>query len=45
MSAERKRINYTVVCVSEFAHAHNLTVKKAFQFLFAYKAIEFLEGH
>lgn len=43
MSEERKQINYAVVCVSEFAHKHNLTVKEAFQFLFQYKAIEFLK--
>lgn len=43
MSEERKRINYTVACVSEFAREHNLTVKEAFQFLFKYKAIEFLK--
>ena len=43
MNEKRKQINYTVVCVSEFAHAHNMTVKEAFQFLFEYKAIEFLK--
>lgn len=43
MCEESKKINYTVVCVNEFAHAHNLTVKEAFQFLFKYKAIEFLK--
>lgn len=43
MSEERKQINYTVACVSEFAHEHNITVKEAFQFLFEYKAIEFLK--
>lgn len=43
MSEERKQINYAVVCVSEFANKHNLSVKKAFQFLFEYKAIEFLK--
>lgn len=41
MSEERKQINYTVACVSEFAHKHNLTIKEAFRFLFEYKAIEF----
>lgn len=43
MSEERKQINYTVVCVNEFAHRHNLNIKEAFQFLFQYKAIEFLK--
>ena len=43
MSEERKQINYAVVCVSEFADKHNLSAKNAFQFLFEYKAIEFLK--
>lgn len=43
MSEERKQINYAVVCVSEFAKEHNLSAKKAFQFLFEHKAIEFLK--
>lgn len=43
MSKERKQINYTVACVSEFAHEHNMSVKEAFQFLFDYKAIDFLK--
>lgn len=43
MCEERKKINYTVVCVNEFAHEHNLTAKEAFQFLFEHKAIEFLK--
>lgn len=43
MSEERKQINYTVACVSEFACKHNLKVKEAFRFLYEYKAIEFLK--
>ena len=43
MSEERKQINYTVVCVNEFANRHNMKIKEAFQFLFQYKAIEFLK--
>lgn len=43
MSEERKQINYTVFCVNEFANRHNLKIKEAFQFLFQYKAIEFLK--
>lgn len=43
MSEERKQINYAVACVSEFAHKHNLAIKEAFQYLFDYKAIEFLK--
>lgn len=43
MSEERKQINYTVICVNEFARRHNLKIKEAFGFLFQYKAIEFLK--
>lgn len=43
MSEERKRISYTVACVAEFAKSHGLTLKDAFQFLYQYKAIEFLK--
>lgn len=43
MSEKRKQINYMVACVSEFAHKHDLKMKEAFQFLFEYKAIEFLK--
>lgn len=43
MSEERKKINYTVACVAEFAHNHGLTPKDAFRFLFRYRAIEFLK--
>lgn len=43
MCEERKQINYTVVCVNEFARKHNLKMKEAFQFLFQHKAIEFLK--
>ena len=43
MTELRKRIDYTVACVSEFANKYNLTQKAAFQFLYDYKAIEFLK--
>lgn len=43
MTAIRKRINYTVACVSEFADKHNMSQKEAFQFLDTYKAITFLK--
>lgn len=43
MSEKRKQINYAVVCVIEFAKKHNLSIKDAFQFLFQYKAIEFIK--
>ena len=37
MSEERKQINYTVICVNEFAHEHNLSVKKHFNICFSIK--------
>lgn len=43
MTEERKKINYTVALVAEFARLHTLTPKTAFQFLSQYKAIEFLK--
>ena len=44
MTETRKRINYTVACVSEFAKRYGSSPKEAFQFLYEYKAIEFLKG-
>lgn len=43
MNAERSRINYTIACVSEFAERQNMDQKTAFQYLFRYKAIEFIK--
>lgn len=43
MSEQKKMINFTVVCVNEFARKHNLSVKEAFQYLFQFKAIEFIK--
>ncbi len=43
MSEQRKRINYTVACVSEFARKHGLGLKVAFNFLFQHGAIGFLK--
>ncbi len=43
MGEERKQIDYTVVCVNEFARRHNLKLKEAFEFLFQHKAIAFLK--
>lgn len=43
MSEQRKQINYTVACVSEFARKHGLGMKEAFIFLFQHRAIEFLK--
>ena len=43
MTELRKRIDYTVACISELPDKHDLTQKAAFQFLYKYKAIEFLK--
>lgn len=43
MSEQKKMINFTVVCVNEFARKHNLNVKEAFQYLFQFKGIQFIK--
>jgi hypothetical protein len=39
----KKQINYTVVCVNEFARKKALHPRTAFLYLYQYKGIEFLE--
>ncbi len=43
MSEQKKIINFTVVCVNEFARKYNLSAKEAFQYLFQFKGIEFIK--
>ncbi len=43
MTELKKKINYTVACVSEFANKHEMTQQAAFQFLYEHKAIAFLK--
>ena len=38
MSEQRKQINYTVACVSEFARRFGLNLAAAFDYLYTYKA-------
>ncbi len=45
MSELKKKINYTVVCVNEFANRFHITAKEAFNYLYAYKGIEFIKEH
>ncbi len=45
MSELKKKINYTVVCVNEFARKFHITEKKAFTYLYDHKGIEFLKEH
>ena len=40
---KRKRINYSVVCVSEFAKKNKLSSQDAFRFLYDYKGLDFLD--
>jgi hypothetical protein len=39
------QINYTVVCVNEFAQKNNLSIKEAFLYLYNHKGIEFIKEH
>ncbi len=43
MTEQKKQIDYTVICVSEFAKKYNMKLKDAFQFLYQYKAIQFIK--
>ena len=43
MSELKKKINYTVVCVNEFANRFHITSKEAFIYLYNYKGIEFIK--
>ncbi|SFU75246.1 DUF3791 domain-containing protein [Butyrivibrio sp. M55] len=43
MSELKKKINYTVVCVNEFADKFNIDSKDAFTYLYDYKGIEFIK--
>lgn len=43
MSELKKKINYTVVCVNEFADRYHLSSKEAFTYLYDYRGIEFLK--
>lgn len=45
MSELKKKINYTVVCVNEFAKRFNIASKEAFNYLYTYKGIEFIKEH
>lgn len=45
ISENKKKINYTVVCVNEFAYRFNLDAKTAFRYLSDYKGIEFIKEH
>ena len=41
--SERKKVNYVIVCVNEFARRKRLSVQEAFHYLHRYKGIAFLD--
>lgn len=41
----RKQINYTVVCVNEFARRNKIDSLTAFEYLKEYKGLAFLDEH
>lgn len=43
MSELKKRINYMVVCVNEFADRYRMTPKEAFNYLHAHDGISFIK--
>jgi hypothetical protein len=43
MTELKKKINYTVVCVNEFAERYKISPKDAFSYLFDYQGIEFIK--
>ena len=45
MSEIKKKINYTVVCVNEFADRFKIDSKKAFNYLYGHKGIEFIKEY
>ncbi|MBR1742215.1 MAG: DUF3791 domain-containing protein [Lachnospiraceae bacterium] len=43
MSELKKKINYTVVCINEFANKFHITSKEAFMYLYDHAGIEFIK--
>lgn len=41
--SERKKVNYVIVCVNEFARRKGLSVQEAFHYLHRHKGIAFLD--
>jgi len=44
-SEQKKKINYTVVCINEFAYKYHIAAKEAFTYLYDHKGIEFIKEH
>lgn len=45
MTEQKKKINYTVACISEFAHRYHMTLKNACAFLVNYNVIQFMNEY
>lgn len=45
MNELKKRINYTVVCVNEFARRFHISAKTSFFYLYEHKGIDFINEH
>ena len=45
ISIQKRKINYTVICVNEFANKFHIAPKEAFFYLYDYKGIEFIKEH
>ena len=43
MSEQKKKIGFTVACVSEFARQYGLSVQEAFRYLFRFQGIAFIK--
>lgn len=43
MSEQKKKINFTVACVSEFARKNNIGIQEAFRYLFKFQGISFIK--
>ncbi len=43
MSETKKKINYTVACVNEFADRLKISAKDAFEYLYTYQGIAFIK--
>lgn len=43
MSEQKKKIDFTVVCVSEFAKKNNISIQEAFRYLFKFQGISFIK--
>ena len=44
-SEQKNKINYTVVCINEFAYKYHIAAKEAFTYLYDHKGIEFIKEH